>query len=217
MIGRLSGRIAALVAGLAVVVVMLAGWLLLISPERGKAGDLQTKIDNTAAQLASTEAYVKDPANRRSVSTLAHFKRVLPDDVRMSQVLRQLSVASALAGVRIDAITPAAPVPLNGGQTSPITLVVVGHYFRIAQFMHVLRERAQLVGDVAKGDGRLYSVDSIAFAKNSTAGVDTSGSVLTATVALNVYFYGAGATAPTATSTTTTTTSSATAAPATAP
>jgi hypothetical protein len=213
VIAKLRGRVAAILAVLAVAAVVLVGWLALVSPEQSKATELQSKIADVQAQLASTEAYVKDPANRQAVKTLKHLKVVLPDDVRMSQVLRQLSAASAVAGVRIDGITPSAPVPLNGGEASPISVVVVGHYLRLSEFMHVLRERVQLSGDAAKGAGRLYSVDSITFAKDSSGSSNPGDTaIISATVALNVYSYDATAVAATGTTATTPTTSSSTAA-----
>lgn len=219
MIAKLSGRLAAILAVLAVAVVLLVGWLTLVSPERSKSTELQTKVTDVQAQLAATEAYVKDPANRQAVKTFKHLKRLLPDDVRMSQVLRQLSTASAVAGVRIDGITPSPPVPLNGGEASPISVVVFGHYFRLAKFLHVLDERAQLSGNAVKGSGRLYSVDSIQFAKDNSASSNTADTgVISATVALNVYSHDATAVGSSGTTSSTTTSSdSAAAAPATAP
>ena len=210
MIAKLSGRLAVLIATVVVLVVLLAGWFLLVSPEQTKASDLQTQVDKTQGQLADTEAYVRDPANRQSVREFRRLQRLLPDDVRMSEVLRQLSAASANTGVELDSIAPAAPLPANGGEATPITLSVVGHYQNIANFLHALRRRALLHGNSVSGAGRLYSVDGIQFTGGAATGSDTtagSSSNLAATLALNVYSYGAGGVPPTTTTTTPTDTS----------
>jgi hypothetical protein len=200
--GSLSGRIAVLLSIAAVAVVLIAGWLVLVSPERSKAADLQSKIADTQTQLATTEAYVRNPENQRTIKQLRRLKVVLPDDVRMSQVVRQLAAASALAGVRIDGITPAAPVAGAGAESNPIGVVVVGHYFGVSKFLQILRKKTSVTGDSVVGKGRLYSVDSVEFAKGaSTTDGGADPRILTVTVALNVYF---GAPAPAAAVTPTT-------------
>jgi hypothetical protein len=215
VITRLSGRVAALLAAATVLVVLLAGWFVLVSPQRSKAAELQTSIDVTQAQVISTQAYVDSPATKRAVHDLKRLQLVLPDDPRISQVLRQLSAAAGQAGVSVDSISPAAAIPSSGGETVPIGLSVTGHYFNISRFLHILREEVGVKGQLIKGTGRLYSADSITFTGGGSSTAASSGSsgsssttsgsdVISASIALNVFVYAPAAAIPTTSGTTTT-------------
>ena len=199
MIARLSGRVAALLAGVVVVIVVLAGWFLLVSPQRSKAADLAVKIDQTQAQVASTQAYVDSPVTHRAVHDLARLRLALPDDPRTSQILRQLSATAGLAGISLDTITPSAAIPSSGGEALPISLTVTGHYFNISRFLHLLRNRIQVKKDTVRGSGRLYTVDGIQFSgggasvASSTSGGGSASSggsaAISATIMLNSYLF----------------------------
>jgi Tfp pilus assembly protein PilO len=199
----LSGRVAALIAATVVLAVLLLGWFVLLSPQRSKVSTLDGQIADTQTQIASTQAYVSNPATKKSIAQLARLKRLLPDDVHMSQVLRQLSAAAAAAGVRLNTITPSAPAFVGTGQAAPIQLSLEGHYGGLSNFLHLLRTQARVVGDDIKGKGRLYSVSGIQFGAGSASASGGGASTITATVSLNVFLNGSVAAAP-ATPTTTT-------------
>ena len=205
MIDRINGRLALLLAVSLVLVVVLLAWFALVSPQRSKAAVLDGQIGDANVRLASTEAFLRSPAAHQSVKDLRRVSRALPDDVKMSEILRQLAWASGRAGVRIDSITPSAPVPAAGAQAVPIALSVNGHYFRLAKFMRLLRTRADVKDGKVHASGRLYAVDNISFSKSE------KGGLITATLALDAFVYGtAPAPLPTATGQTTTTTTTST-------
>jgi hypothetical protein len=212
VITNLSGRVAALLASATVLVVLIAGWLLLVAPQRTKAANLQVSIDATKAQVASTQAYVDSPVTKRAVHDLKRLEKVLPDDPKVSQVLRQLSSAATQAGVSLDTITPSAPIPSNGGEAVPIAITVTGHYFNVSRFLHILRQEVGLKGQTIRGSGRLYSVDSITFSGGASAapsgtapttGAPTAAAdAITAAIALNTFVYTPAAAATTTATTT---------------
>jgi len=204
MIGRINGRLALLLAVAALLVLLLAGWFVFVSPQRSKAAALDTQIADASLKLAATETFLRSPAAHESVANLRRLRVAVPDDVQMSEILRQLAWASRVSGVSITSITPAAPVASNGAQAIPIALTVAGHYFRIAKFVHLLRTRAEVKDGKIHASGRLYGIDNLAFSSGEKG-------LITATLALDAFMYGtAPATSPTstadATSTTTTTT-----------
>jgi Pilus assembly protein, PilO len=203
VIAGLSGRIVALIAAAVVIVVVLIGWVLLISPQRSKAADLGTTIDDTRAKIAETQAYVSSPATRRNVRDLNRLKELLPDTPRMSQILRQLTAASGASGVRINSLTPSAPIASSGAQAVPIALSVQGHYFGISKFLHILRTEAYTAGTAIRGKGRLYSIDGIQFSNGGTTaptpGATSGGSAtgsITASLTVNAFLFGAPIVAP---------------------
>jgi hypothetical protein len=208
---NLSGRIAALLAAAAVLVVLIVGWLVLVSPERSKAADLATKTDQTQAQVTATQAYVDSPSTKQAVHDLKRLQTMLPDDVKMSQVLRQLSAAAGNAGIALNSISPTTAVPSNGGEAVPISLGITGHYFNISRFLQLLRAQADVKGTKIVGSGRLYSVDSIQFSGGGTSTPATGASSgsggtapISASLAVNAFIYSpVAATPPTATTATT--------------
>jgi hypothetical protein len=207
VIDRINGRLALLLAILLVLVVVLVGWFTILSPERSKAAELNGQIDDENVSLASTQALLDDPAAHQSIGQVAQLRRALPADVEMSEIMRQLSWAAGRTGVRVDSITPSAPVPAAGAQAVPMTLQVTGRYFRVANFMHLLRTRAKVENGVVRVKGRLYAIDNISLGKSATGGL------VTATLALDAFTSGGAPPAstttgggPTSTTTTTTTT-----------
>jgi hypothetical protein len=208
---NLSGRIAALLATAAVLVVLIVGWLVLVSPERSKAADLAAKTDQTQAQVTATQAYVDSPSTKQAVHDLKRLQTMLPDDAKMSQILRQLSAAAGNAGIQLNSISPTTAVPSNGGEAVPISLGITGHYFNLSRFLQFLRAQADVKGTKIVGSGRLYSVDSISFSGGGTAtpatGAGSSGggtAPISASLALNAFIYSPVAATPPAATTTTT-------------
>ena len=206
MIDRINGRLALLLAIAGLLILVLAGWFMLVSPQRSKAAALDTQIGDASIQLTATQAFMRSPAAHQSVADLRRLRVALPDDVEMSEILRQLAWASRVSGVRIDSITPSAPVASTGAQAVPIALSVKGRYFRLAKFMHLLRIQARVKDGKVRASGRLYAIDNVSFSAGD------KGGLITATLALNAFVHGSAPTpAPgsttgaTSTSTTTTT------------
>ena len=199
MIDRISGRLALLLAVVGLLILGLAGWFVLVSPENSKAADLDSQIGDANIELASTQSFLQSPESKQSVVDLRRLRRAIPDDVQMSEILRELSWASRRSGVRIESITPSQPVASTGAQAVPITLAVKGRYFRLAKFMHLLRLEAGVKDGKAYSSGRLYGIDNISLSTG-----DQGGGLITATLALNAFTAGSGATPVPATGVTTT-------------
>jgi Tfp pilus assembly protein PilO len=200
-ISNLTGRIAALIAVVVVLTVVLLGWFVLVTPQRNKISSLDNQIAQTNGEIATTQAYVSNPATKKAIAQLPRFKGMVPDDARMPRVLRQVSAAAASAQVRLDGITPGPLAPVGGGEAVPITLTVEGHYFGLSKFLHLLRDQARVTGTQIVGHGRLYSVSGIQFNSGSSA---TGGSgAITATITLNAFVNAAAAPAIPATTSTT--------------
>jgi len=165
--------------------------------------------------VESTQAYVDNPATKKAVHDLKRLKKVLPDDPKVSQILRQLSAAAAASGIALTTISPGAAVASSGGEAVPVSLSVSGHYVNLERFLHLLRTQVVLKGTDIKGSGRLYAVDNIQFSGGgATASADgttaaSSGSApLSASIALEAFVYATPAAVPATTTPTDTTTTS---------
>jgi Tfp pilus assembly protein PilO len=185
MMDRINGRLALLIA------VVLVRRYAVLSPQRSKAADLDAQIGDANTQLASTQSLLNSPEAQQSAAKLAQLRRALPDDTEMSEIIRELSRAASRTGIRIDSITPSTPVSAAGAQAVPITLGVSGRYFRIANFMHELRTGVRIEDGNVSVKGRLFAVDSVAFAKSPDRGL------LSATLALDAFMSGSAPAQPT--------------------
>jgi len=209
---HINGRLALLLSIAGLLVLLLAGWFVFVAPERSKAAALDGQISDTSLKLEATRAFLRSPAGKESVAKLKLLRIALPDDLQMSEILRQLSWAAKESGVRIDSITPTVPGASSAGQAVTISLAVSGRYFRISKFMHLLRTRAEVENGKVKASGRLYAIDTMSFAGDGKG-------LITATLALDAFMYapppppttsttttGDSSTSTTTTTTTTTTT-----------
>jgi hypothetical protein len=188
VIDRINGRLALILALAGLLILVLAGWFVLVSPQSSKAASLDTQIGDANVQLAVTQSFMRSPAAQQSVADFRRLRRAIPDDVEMSEILRQLAWASRVSGVRIESITPSQPVPSTGAaQAVPIALSVKGRYFRLAKFMHLLRLEAGVKDGKAHASGRLYGIDNISLSSSN------SGGLIMATLALNAFVSGSTA------------------------
>jgi hypothetical protein len=188
-IDRLNGRIAVVFASVAVLLIVLAGWFVLVAPKRAHAAELETKIATAQGELIATQHFLRSSAGQTSAKQLAKLTRAVPATPRTSEILRQLSQAASAAGVRINGITPTAMVSTTGGQALPMTVVVEGHYFRLQKFVRLLRAAATVGTDSVHVSGRLLAIDGIQFATGATSG--TTGTapkgLITATLAVDAF------------------------------
>jgi Tfp pilus assembly protein PilO len=191
MMERLNGRVSLLLSAAGLLLVLLVGWFAVVSPQRSKAEELSVKIDAAETRLQIAQDLVRGPALQQSKAELATLKTAIPDEVRMSGILRQLSRASANSRVRILGITPAPAVAAGAADVVAITVAVEGRYFGIREFLRLLRAAADVEDDKVKASGRLFGVDSIQF-----TGGDTTGSMVQATLSVTAFSFRGAATAP---------------------
>ena len=212
MIDRLSNRTALAIGVVGLLAVVLVGWFAVVSPQRSKASELDAKITESQTALALAESLNRADARRASSVEARALAKAMPAETQMSEILRQLSSAAKRTRVRVNSVTPQAAAPLSGYEALPMTVVVEGRYFGIANFLGVLRTKTRVSDDTVRGKGRLYSVDQVQFAGSPEE------RMLQATMTINAYrFSGAAAAAATPAGTAATTSGSTSAAPATAP
>ncbi len=102
-------------AVLASVVLLAAGWFLLISPKKGEANDLRTQaasqVSANAAletQLSVLRAQAKDLPKKQA--ELAEVAAKIPDNPSLPALIRALTAASTSSGVEFVSVTPGQPV-----------------------------------------------------------------------------------------------------------
>jgi hypothetical protein len=197
---KLTPKVVAILAMVAIVAVALVGWFGLLSPQRSKASDLDRQIAAAKTQLTVAKATTDSgAAGKGSGASALALAQAMPQQLEMSDVLRQLLRAADHAGVRLDSVTPQAAATKSGYSAVPIAVVVTGRYFGVQQFLRELRTQAGVAGSHVRASGRLFSVDSVSLAAGGAKLPQ-----LAATIQLNVFTYsGSAATAAPATPQTT--------------
>lgn len=212
MIDRLSKRTALAIAAVGLLAIVLVGWFAVVSPQRSKASELDGKITESRTALSLAQSLNRADARRATTVEARALARAMPAESQMSEILRQLSSAARKTRVRVNSVTPRAAVPLSGYEALPLSVVVEGRYFGIANFLGVLRTKTRVSDDAVRAKGRLYSVDEIQFAGSPEE------EFLQATMTINAYRVGGSpAAAATPAGTAATPSASTSAAPVTAP
>lgn len=132
--------------GLASIVVLVAGWFLLISPKRSdvsglksQAAQQESRNDGLQVQLSSLRSQQKGlVAENRQLAELA---KKIPTTADLPGLLRQLSATATTTNVDLTDLTPATPVALTaapGISAVALSLKVDGTYFDVAQYVNGL-------------------------------------------------------------------------------
>ena len=206
---RMNGLMGVVASSLAVLVVVLVGWFFFVSPQRSKADRVSGQVDAAKSELLSDQQLIATAKRQNTLGSARAAERALPDQARVSEILRQLTAFAAESRTELDNITPGTPLTLAGGQALPIALTFKGRYFGLQKLLKLLRQSAGVSGStiVSKG-GRLYTVDGIQFAGGQPTqnGQGGSSADILATISLNAFVYQAAppaAVTPTGTATAT--------------
>jgi hypothetical protein len=179
--------IAAVTAGLLAVAVL--GYLVLISPQRARANDLNGEIAATEQQIATAQiASRAKPVNPR-IDDLFRLTKAMPASTDMPGILLELSRVASDTGIKFDSITPGVPVPGSTFQTLPIELVFHGSFYELSDFLFRLRNLVTERDGRLDVGGRLYSVDNLDFSQGDT------GSTLSAKLSTKAFIFAAAAAA----------------------
>jgi len=179
-----------LLAG-AVLIALVAGWFLVVSPKRSEATKLQRQIDDTQAQIAAAEASRSQPQPSVPaairVADLFRLSRAMPDRTDIPGVLLQLSHVADETGVEFESITPHDPTALGSYQQIPIDLVFEGRFYDLSDFLYRLRNLVAVHDGVLNATGRLFSVNSISFDQGTLQFPQVK-----ATLSVSAYVFGNG-------------------------
>jgi hypothetical protein len=156
-----------IVAGL--IVYALAGYFLLVSPQRAKAAKLKTQ---TAATQQQIDQYRLLVAQARAtppirVAELFRLTKAMPDSVDMAGVVLELSHVARGSGIEFASITPQGPAAVTGYSSIPITLEFAGNYYELSDFLFRLRNLVRVQGGQLDAVGRLFVVDAISFSEST--------------------------------------------------
>lgn len=173
-------RRAGLAGAAGAVVVLLAWWFLLWSPQRDRLADARDRrqaAEDQAASLRLQLRRLQDLQAREAVvrSRLERLRVAIPDQPNLAQFILEANEAATRAGIEFLSITPtppAAPAPPQGGRQGAraggpageirLSMTITGGYFQVLDFVNRLDDLPRLVVidaiNVSGGDGGLLNV-----------------------------------------------------------
>ena len=154
--------IAAVVAVLLLVTVL--GFFMLVSPQRGKAADVQKEIADTQKQIDDAHALVAKAKNAQKVKVADLFKltKAMPDNPDEADVLLDLNNVANASGIEFSSINVDPSATLPSYQVIPLRLEFVGNFYALSDFLFRLRNLVDVHRGALDASGRLFAVDQIA-------------------------------------------------------
>jgi Pilus assembly protein, PilO len=179
--------IAAIVGGLLLVTVL--GYFVVVSPERGKAADLQKQISATQKQIDDARALVAKAKSTEKVKVADLFKltTAMPDSPSEADVLLDLNSVAQAAGIEFSSIAVDPSAALSSYIVIPMRLEFVGNFYALSDFLFRLRNLVDVRRGALDASGRLFAVDQIALDE----GVYTFPRIR-AQITLDAFVYGLG-------------------------
>jgi Tfp pilus assembly protein PilO len=203
----MTGRDRTVLIVVVVAAILGAAWILVVSPERQKAAQLNTKVAEAQAELTSAEGKVSSARAAQSqyasaYASLVSLGKAVPPSAEVPSLIEQLTSASDQKSVDFSSITdsstgssaasgastPAATAA--GGFTElPFTFVFEGSYFDLE---HLFNQLTAFANVDASGDlqisGRLLTIQSVRLSPETSSSETHKGeSELTGSVTATAY------------------------------
>jgi Tfp pilus assembly protein PilO len=189
----------------------VAGYMFVISPQHAQAAKLQTQVEAQQNQIYIRRAQLRKGLHPPMIKTADLFRlaRAMPDREDMPGIILTLSQVAREAGITFQLIAPVPGVstaPAGSYQPIRIHLLFNGDFYGLSDFLYRVRNLVAVRDGTLEASGRLFNVDTVTF---SVAG--TTFPEISAELFLDAYVYAAAApaatTPPAATTTTPDTTS----------
>ena len=174
--------------GIVLIVLLLVGalgYLVIVRPKQAESSELDSKLQDLQTEIVvqTAAAAAAGPAIR--AADLFRLAKAMPDRADMPGVLLELNGVARDAGIVFKSITPGTAVPATGYQVLPVELQFEGDFYALSDFLFRLRNLVQVRRGGLDARGRLFAVESLAFAE----GEEKFPQIL-ATLTVDAYVYG---------------------------
>jgi len=213
----MTGRDRIVIIVVVVAVILAAGWLEVVSPERKQANELSAQVTAAQAQLASAEGQVAHARAAQSQYATAYASMVslgkaVPPSQEVPSLIYQLSRATNQKNVNFDSISSSSAGTSSSGSADsaasagfsalPFSFTFEGTYFNLEHLFSQLTDFATLSrsGDV-NVSGRLLTIQSVSLAPHGSEAGEGGSDKLSGSIAATAYVLPAGQTVTGATGT----------------
>jgi Tfp pilus assembly protein PilO len=207
----MTGRDRIVAMGMAILAVLAALWLLVVSPERQKAAKLNAQVSAASAQLATAESQAAGAQGAQAQYATAYASMVslgkaVPPGQEVPSLIYELAQASnhrhvdfssivfgSGSGSSASASAPATPVAATAGFTQlPFTFTFSGSFRDLYDlFQQLNRFTVRTASGSLQVSGRLLTVQSVKLGPAGSAGSRAGGAggagQLTGTVTATAY------------------------------
>jgi type IV pilus assembly protein PilO len=169
-------------AGVVALLLLVAGWFLLVSPTQSNAADINEQAESVSAQNVQTQAKInqlkeqsKDlPAQEQLI---AEVRNRIPETPALPTLIRSVADQAKASGVKLQSLTPSNPAANGALSTIPVEIKVSGEFSNVRLFVNSLETMK-----------RSYFTGSLDI-QRAAASTDSSGTenTLDATISGNVF------------------------------
>lgn len=183
-----KGRLA--VGGAGLLVLLVAGWFLLVSPQKSKAADLADQTEAAYTEYAQKKAALERPSAEVTIKAKDGYllQRALPDSLDMAATLLEVEGLAKRHRLAFSEILPGDAMPGSGYLTHPMELTIQGRFDQVAGFVGSLRKKVRIVNRRLAAQGPIYSVAKVDMGTPEAPAVFP---VVQAKLTLNTYTYSA--------------------------
>jgi Tfp pilus assembly protein PilO len=187
----MTGRDRIVIVGIAVLAVLAAGWLLLVSPERQKAAQAQSQVETASQKLQSAQAQVASARTAQTsyssaYASVVRLGKAVPPQQEVPSLIYELEQASNQRSIDFNSITTsstgsssassstAAAATTAGFSQMPFTFIFKGSFFGLAHLLHQIDGLARITSTSAGGTAAASDTGAPV-----PGGVQVSGRLLT--------------------------------------
>jgi Pilus assembly protein, PilO len=177
--------------------VVLAGFLLVVEPQRSHLSSVNAQIGSAQLQLAGLHSGASTKPDTHAAE-LFQLARAMPDSPDVPDLIFQLSQLAQQSSVSLVEVDPLQEATQqDGSATQPMNVTVDGTWKTLTVFLHDMRQLVQMHGSHLTVGGRLFNVATIAI--NPKLGDQIEAQLL-----VNAFVFGQPIPASTPTTTTST-------------
>jgi hypothetical protein len=210
----MKGRDRLILMGMVVVVVLGGVWMLVVSPERQKAGTLNEAVASAKTQLSTAEGELSKARAAKAqygtaYASVVSLGKAVPAGAETPSLVYEIADAAEHKNVFFGSIssgssggsssaTAAASAATAGFSTMPFSFTFGGSFFNLEHLLHKITNFATLspTGSV-NVNGRLLSIQSVALTATAASGTPGTKATmaapeLTGTVSASAYVLPAG-------------------------
>jgi Pilus assembly protein, PilO len=178
--------------GVGALVVLAAGWVLLLAPKQSEIGSLHKQAAMVQQQIAADlsragTARTATGAPKIRVADIYKLQLAMPSSPDMPDLLLELDQAAKAAGVQLTSLGPGQGTAAAGGNytTIPISLAASGNFYGVTDLLYRLRNLVYVRGGALEANGPIFSVNSVT--------LSPVGKLVTADISLTTYVFGTSA------------------------